>query len=408
MLLASAANAGADVFRVLEDDRDAMQSRVDIIQQAHSEIDAVYFLARNDRITMTALAVLREARRRGVPRVRLVVDAAFQHIPAPVLAHLADEGVEVRVYHPLTLLHPSWLFHRMHEKLVVVDDKRYITGGRNLDAAYFGLTPKHLFIDRDVYVDGPSAAAADAHFDELWSGSEVRPLHVHVSDEEKANAAKILDNAAASLDGFVQLNTGRDWSAGQRDVPGVHYLHDPLKKSEGPKLSVRLAEVMEAARSSIVIESPYVIPSKSMRALLRRKLAEGVKVQIVTNSLRSTDGILPYVAYLRYRPLLVRAGVDMREFQGKNTLHSKTLVIDGKVSLVGSYNLDPRSQNLNAESMCIAEDEQTAHELLGLIGRHIAHSVHIGPRPRPAHLGTWARFRTWLARTLVPLLEGQL
>src|SRR5712691_2619809 len=112
-----AASARADVFRLLDDPREAAQARVDIIQQAHHEIDALYFLARNDRITLTALALLRDARRRGVENVRLVVDANFQHIPKPVLAHLADEGVQVRVYHPLTLRHPSWLFHRMHEKV---------------------------------------------------------------------------------------------------------------------------------------------------------------------------------------------------------------------------------------------------------------------------------------------------
>src|SRR5207245_10568952 len=82
-----AAGARADVFRILDDPREAAQARVDLIQQARNEIDAVYFLARNDRITLTALALLRDAHRRGVTNVRLVVDANFQHIPRPVLAH---------------------------------------------------------------------------------------------------------------------------------------------------------------------------------------------------------------------------------------------------------------------------------------------------------------------------------
>ena len=134
-----AAEGRADVLRILDDPREAAQARVDIIQQARGEIDAVYFLARNDRITLTALSLLRDARRRGVGSVRLIVDANFQHIPRPVLGYLRDEGVEVRVYHPISLRHPSWLFRRMHEKFVVVDGKRYIAGGRNLAESYFGL-----------------------------------------------------------------------------------------------------------------------------------------------------------------------------------------------------------------------------------------------------------------------------
>src|SRR6185295_12971958 len=79
LILALALPLRADVFRVLDDPRDAAQARVDIIQQATREIDAAYFLARNDRITMTALALLRDARRRGVADVRMIVDATFQH-----------------------------------------------------------------------------------------------------------------------------------------------------------------------------------------------------------------------------------------------------------------------------------------------------------------------------------------
>src|SRR6185369_10125629 len=124
------------------------------------------FLARNDRITMTALALLRDARRRGVADVRMIVDATFQHIPKEVLAHLSDEGVQVRVYHPLTLRHPTWVFRRMHEKFVVVDGERYVTGGRNLAESYFGLAERN-YVDRDVYVEGASAADADRHFEEM-------------------------------------------------------------------------------------------------------------------------------------------------------------------------------------------------------------------------------------------------
>src|SRR6185503_15138593 len=97
-----ATGASADVFRILDDPRDAAQARVDVIQQATTDISALYFLARNDRVTLAALALLCDARRRGVGSVRLIVDANFNRIPKAVLAHLTAEGVEIRVYHPLT------------------------------------------------------------------------------------------------------------------------------------------------------------------------------------------------------------------------------------------------------------------------------------------------------------------
>src|SRR5258706_5427285 len=261
--LALAASAHADVFRLLDDDRDAAQARIDLIQQARTEIDAVYFLAHNDRITITALALLRDARRRGVGNVRLIVDANFQHIPRAVLAHLRDEGVEVRVYHELTFRHPSWLFHRMHEKFVVVDGARYIAGGRNLAEEYFGLR-KRNFVDRDVYVDGPSAGEAERHFEELWTSGDVSDLRVRVSAGEKVNASRILDEAASgkALGGLVALNTGRNWSDGQKDAQAVRFLHDPLGTDDGPRVADHLADVIPGAKSELVIESQYLVPPK--------------------------------------------------------------------------------------------------------------------------------------------------
>ena len=398
----------ADVFRVLDDPREAAQARIDIIQQARKEIDALYFLARNDRITMAALSMMRDARRRGVGNVRMIVDANFQHIPKAVLAHLSDEGVQVRVYHPMTLRHPSWLFRRMHEKVVVVDGERYITGGRNLAESYFGLAKKN-YVDRDVYVEGPSAAEADRHFDELWKSHDVVALHVSVSAEERQKAARVLDAAACELEatGLVTFDTRRDWSEKRKDIAEVHFVHDPLTADGGPRIAVRLADMIEDARSSIVIESPYLIPPPGLIELLKKKIGEGVRVQILTNSFRSGDGILPYVGYVKYRRRLIRAGIDVREYKGPNMLHAKSMVIDGRAVWIGSYNVDPRSQNLNAEAMCIAEDEEAAQELLASIDDHVQNAWIVG-HGRKARVPRVARLRAWALRLLLPLFEPQL
>ncbi|HVE69730.1 MAG TPA: phosphatidylserine/phosphatidylglycerophosphate/cardiolipin synthase family protein [Thermoanaerobaculia bacterium] len=405
----------ADVFRILDDPRDAAQVRVDLIQQADREVHALYFLARNDRITLTALALLRDARRRGVPSVKLIVDANFMRIPKAVLAHLRDEGVEVRVYHPTNLRHPSWLFRRMHEKVVVVDGERYITGGRNLAESYFGLAKKKNFVDRDVYVEGDSAGAANRHFDTLWSSRHVAQLKVHVSKSEKADAEELLDRVLFDLScgtGFVRLDTGTDWSEGQREVGDVEFLHDPVE--QGERVAYRLADIIESAETSIVIESPYLVPPKPLLALLEKKLKEGVYVQIVTNSLRSTDGVLPQAGYLKYRRRLARAGIDVREYKGPDPLHAKSAVIDGRIVLIGSYNIDPRSQNLNTEVMCVVEDPELAQELLESIDLHLQNAWRIHGNGRPARVERYPqvshakKVRAWLARFLLPIVENQL
>lgn len=415
LLLALALPAVGDVFRVLDDDREAMQARVDIIQNAQREVHALYFLARNDRITLAALALLREARRCGVGSVRLVVDANFHRIPKGVLAHLRDEGVEVRVYHPLTLRHPSWLFRRMHEKVVVVDGERYIAGGRNLAESYFGISPGRQYVDRDVYVDGPSAVEAVAHFDRVWSSRHVAALKVRVSAAEKRKASRMLDSVLNGLaqDGFLVLNTRRDWSEGQKQVESVRFLHDPVAM-KGPRVAIGLAAILERARSSVVIESPYLVPTEALLEILRQKAAEGVSITILTNSLLSTDGSLPQAGYLKYRERLAKAGIALHEYKGPDSLHAKSMVVDGRIALIGSYNIDPRSQNLNTEVMCVTEDEDAAAALLASIRSHIENSWRIGPDGSPpddpAYPGVplGKRIRVRIYRFLLPILEAQI
>jgi phosphatidylserine/phosphatidylglycerophosphate/cardiolipin synthase-like enzyme len=300
----------------------------------------------------------------------------------------------------------------MHEKVVIVDGERYIAGGRNLAEAYFGMAEKKNYVDRDVYIEGASAADADRHFAKLWSSRHVADLKVRVSAKEKEEAARILD--AARCDPYVRLDTNTDWSAGQRDVETVRFLHDPLVSEEGTRVAERLAKIVDGAQSSIVIESPYLVPSKSLLEQLEKKLKQGVYVQIVTNSLRSADGVLPQAGYLKYRRRLARAGIDVREYKGPDPLHAKSYVIDGKVAIIGSYNLDPRSQNLNSEVMCVAEDEELAQALLESIDLHLqnAWTVRRNGRPLRVHrdpeVSRAKSFRAWAAKLLLPLVENQL
>src|SRR5688572_2939116 len=408
VLVALAFTAQADVVRILDDPREAMQARVDVIEQASGKIELLYFLARNDRVTLSVLALLRDAKRRGVSDVRVIVDGTFHRIPKAVLAHLRDEGVRIRVYHPLDVRHPSWLLRRMHEKVLITDSARYITGGRNLGEAYFGLDEEENFVDRDVYVDGESALHADQHFESLWSSTHVADLRVRVSQKEKQRAAEHLGDMLAELarDHFIALDTNRDWSADRKDAGAVRFLHDPLYG--GVRVGVRLAEILEAAEESIVIESPYFVPTKSLRTLLLKKRAEGVSVLVLTNSLRSTDGLLPQAAYLKYRRGLLRAGIDVREYKGPDTLHAKSIIVDGRVAMIGSYNIDPRSQYLNTEVMCVFADEEIARELQRSIDTHLENAWTIHRTSRGPRISRAMSLRLWGARLLLPLIEPQL
>jgi putative cardiolipin synthase len=397
VLLLAAAAARADVVRILDDDREAAQARVDLIRQAKDRIEILYFMAKDDRVALSILQLLRDARRRGVRDVRVVIDGSFRRIPKAVLSHLREEGVRVRTYHPFDLRHPTWMLHRMHEKVIVVDGKRYITGGRNLAESYFGMGREMNYRDLDIYVEGPSAADAEQRFETVWNSRDVADLHGHVIGRSKREAAQHLGDALDSLvrSGFIDLGPTRDWSKGAMDAGPVRFL-------AGHDVGSDMAALIAAAKESVVIESPYFIPPRFFRELLLKKLAEGVRIVVVTNSVRSTDGLLPQVAYLKYRGEFARAGIDFREYKGPDCLHGKVIVVDGRVVMAGSYNVDPRSQYLNTEVTCIAESEELAREFQRLIDGHIENAWTIDAAPHAAPVKVWA------IRMLLPILEHQL
>lgn len=395
-LILFAVTARADVVRILDKDQEAAQARVDLIRQAHERIEVLYFIAKDDRVSAAMLQLLRDARRRGVS-VRMVIDGSFRRIPKGILTHLRDEGVIIRTYHPFDLRHLTWINHRMHDKLIVVDGKRYITGGRNLDESYFGLSAKINYRDIDVYVDGASAAEAQKRFEQVWNSKDVANLHGHVTRRAKADAAEHLGDSLTEMvhSHFIDLGPARDWNKGAVDVGPVQFI-------AGHGIGGDMTPIIAAAKESIVIESPYFIPPQFLRDLLLKKLAEGVRITVITNSVRSTDGLLPQVGYLKYRGMFARAGIDFHEYKGPDCLHGKVIIIDGRVSMVGSYNIDPRSEYLNTEVMAISENPGLARALQELIEGHIEHAWTIQTAPPAPAL------RAFAIELFMPVLEHQL
>src|SRR5205823_2161368 len=142
--------------------------------------------------------------------------------------------------------------------------------------------------DRDLYVDGASAADADRRFEELWASKDVLRMGLHATRRAKREAAEHLGDALQEMvgSGFIDLGTPRDWSAGRKDIAEVRFVPTP-------RVGDAVVDALRSAEQSIVIESPYFIPPRFIRELLLDKAAKGVRITVVTNSIRSTDGLLP-------------------------------------------------------------------------------------------------------------------
>ncbi len=139
-----------------------------------------------------------------------------------------------------------------------------------------------------------------------------------------------------------------------------------------------LLNLMEQARQEVLIISPYFVPGKPMMDVFARVRAKGVSVRVLTNSLASNDAPAAHAGYARYRPDLVALGIELYEMRSDqegtvagaglagsgggrqagggsksqnshSSLHTKAMTIDGRLAVIGSMNLDLRSQLQNSE-----------------------------------------------------------
>lgn len=420
LLLLLAGPAAGDRARLIETDREAAEARVEMVLEAEREILAQSFIIGHDPVTLTGLALLRDASRQGID-VKVIVDAQWNKIPPAVQDHLLAEGIEIREYHPFRLDRPLWITRRMHDKLIVVDGVALMAGGRNVESPYFGLGKqirRRNYLDLDVRVDGDAAATAREYFLKLWESKEVRAARPSRRRREVEEAARELDKHQAWLD--ARIETARNDPARVPepfvDVGPVRFLHDPIgRKPVDHGVAFELRQLLEGARDSVVIESPYLVPSRAFRKTLKRVLQRGIRVRILTNSLNTTDNLFPQAGYVGYRKPLVRQGVELWEYQGPESLHSKTAVIDGETVLVGSFNLDPRSERLNSELIVVLRDEELAADLAGTLDEHLQRAVRIDKRGWPEGASEpypgVPRTKVWklrLYRLLTPFIRKQL
>jgi phosphatidylserine/phosphatidylglycerophosphate/cardiolipin synthase-like enzyme len=146
-----------------------------------------------------------------------------------------------------------------------------------------------------------------------------------------------------------------------------------------------LIKLIRQAKKSLDIQSPYLITTALGQNLFREAVKRGVKVRILTNSLASTDNLEAFSGYQRDRKKLLSTGVKIFEFRPDAAdrfkimagglqeklnyapifgLHAKSMVIDGRITVIGTFNLDPRSANLNTECVTVIYSENLARNVL--------------------------------------------
>lgn len=362
-------------FELLNDGLVSLQRRIDLIDAARSSIELEFFIYELDTAARIITTKLIAAAKRGV-RVRLLVDfsAPVFKLGPQYAEVLKNEGIEVRYYNTASMYRFVSMQHRSHRKLLIADGSRAITGGRNIGDDYFNLSSHYNFLDSDVLIEGPVVASMRSSFEHYWES----PLAVHAGEVELSQEEfnSNLFRSDAELQSLIAkvaevVKVHRD-SAKQHTCKDVAFVTDYSGMSAyNRQVFKRLVEFLGEAQSELVGESPYFVLRQDGIALLKRLTEKGVRQTYLTNSLASTDAWYTSSALTFSFSGLRDAKIDMRIFEGKPPqyallasnggsprwgIHAKRAVIDRKHTVIGTYNVDPRSANFNSELMLICRN----------------------------------------------------
>lgn len=369
-----------------------MTLRLRMIDAAQEEIILSYFSTTEESDPAQILAALKIAAERGV-KVRFMVDYLSDRLSANMLKYLGEIGIEMRYFNAPTLRNIFRFDRRMHDKLLIVDRHYLLVGGRNLDERYFepDLNVSGTFYDYDEMYTGTVAREAAQYFDERWKSSWTTRANMRRNERRTRRPDNreeyILLEAGTEAAYNLRKSEARDKPLEQlviKPCTKVAFVanHPHKRKRNRPVEEAFIAEI-DRAQKTIDLQNAYILFTRPVKRSLRNALDRGVQVRIVSNSLQSFDIPTFYGSYLNLRPRLLRWGIEIHEFRKAQTMHSKVAIMDSATTIVGSFNLDPRSAKRNSETIVIAYDTAAAHSLTNYFQTSLDSSWTILPNGMP-------------------------
>jgi len=333
-------------IEILSDGESTFKAMFDAIQSAESHIHIEFFIFGNDLISNKLRELLIQKARQGI-RVRMIYDylGSF-NLSGIYIQSLRDAGVYVKPFLPLRLrLRRSKINFRNHRKVLIVDGKYGFTGGLNIADRY--LFGNNLGKWRDTFVrfEGSVVHGLQSLFLTDWYFVE-RKL---ITDAKYYPEPQIFEKNLVQI---VSSGPDSDWETIMQGIS---------------------AAIM-TAKKYVFIHTPYFVPNDVILQAVCMAALSGIDVRLMIPT--KSDSRLSDACTSSYLGEILEAGVKVYRYK-KGFLHSKAIVIDDQLSIVGSANLDERSFNQNFEANAFIFEKKTAGKLKNLFVKDMQNCTEI-------------------------------
>ncbi len=344
------------------------------IKNAKKHIHLIYYIVQMDATGKRLVEALTEKAKEGVEVRFLYDDIGCSHMNSDFFKPLRVAGGQAVAFFPSRFPFLNIrVNYRNHRKLAIIDGTVGYIGGYNVGDEYLGLDPRY----------GP------------W-----RDTHLKVR-----GSAVLMMNSQFMLDWNL--------SSANKVVPDTRYLPSVLPESQvgiqivssGPNDSMEhirnaYIKMINKAKTSIWIQTPYLIPDESLLNALQLAAMSGVDVRIMIP--RTPDHRMVYWATYSYLGNLLPYGVKCFLY-GKGFLHAKTITVDSEVSSVGTANFDIRSFKLNFEVNAFVYDTEVGRQLNDIFTEDLKECIELTMEmyeKRPVH----HKMRESFIRLMSPIL----
>ena len=408
-------SGGKSGFALVKTGRNSYLALSALARLAQKTLDLQYYVWRGDTTGRLLLASVLDAAQRGV-RVRLLLDDLENGWKDRELKQLsALPNVEIRLFNPFAgretgvfdfIFDFERVDHRMHNKAFIADNSIAVVGGRNVGDQYFAINDNANFRDLDLFASGPIVRRISQSFDSFWnSGWSVSLDRIDDAPVPPASFAQLREKLipkdrknTAEFQRFLESGEPPRQQVTRFLDQSVWTNQAILLADRASKPSTDHSNLLREARielkgslkKDLLLETAYLVPGDRGVARLCGLVQRGIRVRILTNSFTSDDVISAYAGYRKFRPSLLKCGVELYEMRAdpqfvrtewnwvrpksKANLHTKAAVLDDKDVVIGSFNMDPRSAKLNTEIALLVRSRRLAAEVTAFIEAGMAPS----------------------------------
>lgn len=369
--------SGNNKVEVLLNGEQKFPAVIAALREARNHIHIEYYIFEDDEIGNTIKDILIERAKAGV-QVRLIYDDfGSRSIRNEVIPELIAAGVEAYpFYRVLFIALANRLNYRNHRKIIVIDGCIGFTGGINVSDRYINSDrhPDQIYWrDTHVKITGTGAYYLQYLFICDWNfcaDAALGPMPGFFCEPEEGSGNAVVQIAASGPD------------------------------SDNPTILFSLIQAIGMAENEILITTPYFIPGESLLDALVVAALSGVKVILLVPD--KSDSRMVAAAARSYYGELMQAGVEIYQYE-KGFIHSKTVVSDQQLSVIGTANMDNRSFELNFEVNAVIYDNHTAEEMTKIFYRDLEDARKIDPEQWEKR-AQYKQLPEKLSRLLSPLM----